>query len=139
MTEYIIRRFYLMMKKFCVLGEYDKNISLDKLLDNVKPTKHMEKERLDRYDDVLSCLDEDDSIEKVFVVDTGHKDGEELHCITHSGIIFILNRKKHETVSYSGLVTILIARVGQLERYGYRFSEYTRRKAIMHEREGLNI
>ncbi|MDE5619070.1 MAG: hypothetical protein K2O29_03575 [Ruminococcus sp.] len=127
------------MKKFCVLGEYDKDISLDKLLDNLQPTKHMEKERLERYDDALNCLDEDDRIEKVFVVDTGHKDGEELHCITQSGIIFILNRQKHEAVSYSGLVTILIARVGQLERYRYKFSEYTRRKAIQHQREGLNI
>ena len=127
------------MKKFCVLGEYDKDISLDKLLDNLQPTKHMEKERLERYDDALNCLDEDDRIEKVFVVDTGHKDGEELHCITQSDIIFILNRQKHEAVSYSGLVTILIARVGQLERYRYKFSEYTRRKAIQHQREGLNI
>lgn len=78
-------------------------------------------------------------IEKVFIVDTGHRDGEELHCITHSGIVFVLNRKKHEKKAYSGLATILIARVGQLARYRYKFSEYTKRKAILHEREELNI
>ncbi len=127
------------MKKFCVIGEYDKDISLDELLDNLKPTRHMQKERLYRYDDALDCLDENDMIEKVFIVDTGHPNGEELHCITHSGIVFVFNRRKHETVSYSGLVTILIARVEQLERYGYKLSDYTRRKAIQHEREQLNI
>lgn len=132
-----------MSKKFEVIGEYQKDISLEKLLENVKPTRHMEEERFDRYDDALGCLDEDDKIEKIFIVDTGHHEGEELHCITHSGIIFILNRAKYEDVPYSGLVTILIARVGQLERYerynGYRFSEYTYRKARHHQLEGLNI
>lgn len=128
-----------MNRKFVVCGEYEQSISLEELVENAIFTKHMKKERPYRYDDALDCLDTDDMIEKVFVVDTGHKDGEELHCITHSGIVFILNRKKHEEKAYSGLVTILIARVGQLERYRYKFSEYTRRKAILHEREGLNI
>lgn len=61
-----------MGKKFEVIGEYQKDISLEKLLDNVKPTRHMEEERCDRYDDDLSCLDKNDKIEKVFIVDTGH-------------------------------------------------------------------
>lgn len=124
---------------FKIIGEYKGDIFLESLIENIRLTKHMENERLYRYNDALDCLDEEDEIEKVFIVDKNHPEGEELHCITHSGIIFVLNRRKHETRAYSGLVTILIARVGQLERYNYKFSDYTRRKAIEHEREGLNI
>lgn len=132
---------------FKVIGEYEGNISLENLIENIRPTKHMENERIYRYNDALDYLDEDDEIEKVFIVDKNHPEGEELHCITHSGIVFVLNRRKHEayihrkneTRSYNGLITILFARVRQLERYGYKFSDYTRRKAVQYERDGLNI
>ncbi|MDE6664639.1 MAG: hypothetical protein K2K14_00380 [Ruminococcus sp.] len=125
-------------EKFDVIREYERNISLNKLINKVQPTQHMKKSRQKRYEQMIKCLDENDKIEKVFVVDTGAYNGEELHCITHSGIVFILNREQHEDCPYTGLITILIARVNQLDRYGYQISEYTRQKAKLHEQQGLN-
>lgn len=127
-----------MSEYFKVIGEYKKNISLERLRKNLLFTKHMKNERKTRYETAINCLDEDDIIEKTFVIDTGHFDGEELHCITRSGIIFILNLRKYEDYLYTGVVTILIARLNQLNRYDYEISEYTRQKAILHEQQGLN-
>lgn len=127
-----------MSEKFEVVREYEKNISLKELL-GIQPTEHMRQFRQERYDAAVKCLDENDYVEKIFVVDRGHFDGDEIHCITHSGIVFILNRLKYECSSLMCLITILIARPHQLERYGYPVSEYTRNKALSHREQGLNI
>lgn len=46
-----------------------------------------------------------------FIVNKGHKDGEELHCVTNHGLIVIYN------ISTRKLVTKLIARPQQIKRY----------------------
>lgn len=127
-----------MNEKFEIIREYERDSPLKKLLE-IQFTEHMKQQRQERYNIAISCLEENDYTEKIFVVDRGHPDGEEIHCITHSGIVFILNLKKYEDVPHEGLITVLIARVNQLERYGYTLSEHTKEKAILHENQGLNL
>ena len=62
----------------------------------------------------------------IFIVDKGHKNGVEIHVITENGIINIYNyySKKY--------VTGLIARPGQLMRYGVVIPESVLEKARVH-------
>lgn len=46
-----------------------------------------------------------------FYVDRGHRDGPEYHCITDNACIVIFNAYTHR------LVTVLLARPGQIDRY----------------------
>lgn len=46
-----------------------------------------------------------------FLCDTGHKNGNEVHCITDTGLILVFNERSKK------LVTILIARPAQITRY----------------------
>lgn len=58
---------------------------------------------------------------EIFLVDRGHKDGEELHIIKNNGIICIYNKRKLESGENSR-ITKLIARPSQLKRY-YRWND----------------
>lgn len=46
-----------------------------------------------------------------FVVDTGHRNGDEIHTITEKGCILIINKHTGK------LITVLLARPGQIVRY----------------------
>ena len=65
-------------------------------------------------------------------VNTGHPNGPELHTITSNGIIVI-----HNAIT-GRLVTMLIARPKQLEKYGFAIPEYVLRKAKYHQKMGYN-
>ena len=67
-------------------------ISLNEILNTVK-TRHLKEERQQRLDFAISLLDSNDYTEYTFLIDKHHLAGYELHNITHSGIIFILNQK----------------------------------------------
>ena len=62
----------------------------------------------------------------IFIVDKGHKNGAEIHVITENGIINIYNRHSKK------YVTGLIARPGQLQRYGVIIPESVLGKARTH-------
>ena len=62
----------------------------------------------------------------IFIVDKGHKNGTEIHVITENGIINIYNRHSKK------YVTGLIARPGQLQRYGVIIPESVLEKARTH-------
>lgn len=62
----------------------------------------------------------------IFIVDKGHKNGAEIHVITENGIINIYNRNSKK------YVTGLIARPGQLMRYGVIIPESVLEKARIH-------
>lgn len=62
----------------------------------------------------------------IFIVDKGHKNGAEIHVITENGIINIYNRHSKK------YVTGLIARPGQLQRYGVIIPESVLEKARTH-------
>lgn len=82
-------------------------------------TGHLSDERMYRLDTAFELNKEEDGtqapIDSVFLVDKGHKDGDELHCVTERGIIYILNRRKFNLCN-SALITVLIARPNQAER-----------------------
>jgi len=67
-----------------------------------------------------------------YIVDTGHTEGLELHTVTTTGVVVIANLVKKVIVTY------LIAREGQLRRYGI-----TDRALLMlardHASQGLNL
>lgn len=75
---------------------------------------HFDYERNQR--EILAIdLDDGCAIDKVFLVDKGHKDGKELHAVSKNGIIYILNQQKYYSKK-KALVTILIARPNQMVR-----------------------
>lgn len=69
-----------------------------------------------------------------FVVDRGHKNGAELHCITENAIILVYNQRTMK------LVTKMIARPGQIRRYYENGDapEYIIKAAREHVKQGLN-
>ena len=123
---------------FRVIGKYDKIISLDEIW-KMPATIHF-LDREDRRETAESCLEQNDAVITTLVVDKKHEDGYELHSITKSGIVFIMNKEKFEKGT-SSLITILIARSGRLKRYApvYMASEHTLRLAREHEDRGLNL
>ena len=56
-------------------------------------------------------------VERMCVVDTGHPAGYELHVLTTTGVVLVLNERTRR------LVTVLIARPGQVRRYYAPFGE----------------
>lgn len=67
------------------------------------------------------------------VVDKGHPNGAEIHCITDNGIIIVYNERTKR------LVTKLIARPAQLQRYFKVVPKELYAKACEHQRLGYNL
>ena len=99
-------------------------------------TQHFSDDRQKRRNVALNrLLDKDDYLVCIMSVDHGHPDGLELHCITHSGLIFILSEFKYN-MKLPCVITILNAREKQLTRYGsenFQPDEYTLQKGREHE------
>lgn len=51
------------------------------------------------------------------IVDKGHRNGAEIHNITDTGLIIVQNQRTKK------VVTVMVARVGQLKRYAIPKSE----------------
>ena len=118
-------------KNFLSISIYDKNLKLYEILNSIQ-TKHFSKKRKQRFDNALIYLEKDDYIEHTFLVDKNHKDGKELHCVTHkSGIIFILNEEKFKN-NKPCFITIFLARPNQIKRlyepFNFNVNEETLRK-----------
>ena len=69
---------------------------------------------------------------KIAVVNKGHKNGNEIHIIYNNGIIKVYNERTHK------FVTVLIARVPQIERYNVKVTKAMRKKINMHIKQGYN-
>lgn len=99
-------------------------------------------ERNDRRERVLSHIQQTTRIEHCFLVDKGHKDGKEIHCVTNDGIIFILNQKKYET-GMPSLITYFLARQNQVKRLydvlGYKMSDRLWKACLGYWRNGENV
>lgn len=87
---------------------------------------HMKYERTSKYRMALQ-RNGDAPVHRAFLVDKGHPEGKELHCVTCRGIIFILNERKYLDHDYA-LVTVFFARPGQARRLykaiGEEFPEF---------------
>lgn len=76
-----------------------------------KTTNHYKNHRYRRENFIKKYLNGDGCMIDGFIVDSGHKNGAEVHSITDNGLIIIHN------YSTGQLVTKLIARPEQIKRY----------------------
>ena len=96
-------------------------------------SRHYAHDRRDR-ENRIRLIGEGNTI-KVAVVDKGHRNGPEIHMLSDTGIITILNQRTGK------LITKLIARPGQIKRY---YESENRIPAVLldlayeHERLALN-
>ena len=65
---------------------------------------------------VVRSLEKTPIINRCFLVDKGHKNGQELHVVTNGGMIYIYNFMKLFYRQNNALVTVLIARPNQIKR-----------------------
>ena len=69
---------------------------------------------------------------KIAVVNKGHKNGNEIHIIYNNGIIKVYNERTCK------FITVLIARVPQIERYKIKVTKTMRNKIKSHIKQGYN-
>lgn len=76
-------------------------------------SKHYQGKRNKREKFINKHLNGDGKVIDSFIVNKGHKDGLEKHCLTENGIIVIYNLHTNK------LITKLVARRNQIKRYYY--------------------
>ena len=69
---------------------------------------------------------------KIAVVNKGHANGTEIHVIFNNGIVKVYNERTHK------FITVLIARVPQVERYNIKVTKTMRNKIESHVKNGYN-
>ena len=69
---------------------------------------------------------------KIAVVNKGHANGAEIHVIFNNGIVKIYNANTRK------FITVLIARVPQIERYNVKVTKTMRSKIESHVASGYN-
>ena len=77
-------------------------------------------------------IEESAKVLKIAVVNKGHKNGNEIHIIYNNGIIKVYNERTHK------FITVLIARVPQIERYNVKVTKAMRKKINLHIAKGYN-
>ena len=77
-------------------------------------------------------IEESAKVLKIAVVNKGHKNGNEIHVIFNNGIIKVYNARTHK------FITVLIARVPQVERYKIKITKTMRNKIKSHIKQGYN-
>ena len=76
--------------------------------------------------------EESAKVVKIAVVNKGHKNGEEIHVIYNNGIVKVYNERTCK------FITVLIARVPQVERYNIRVTKTMKHKIESHIANGYN-
>ena len=69
---------------------------------------------------------------KIAVVNKGHENGNEVHVIYNNGIVKIYNANTRK------FITVLIARIPQVERYKIKVTKTMRKKIDAHVAQGYN-
>lgn len=77
-------------------------------------------------------IEEHAKVIRIAVVDKGHTNGNEIHIIYNNGIIKIYNERTRK------FITVLIARVPQVERYNVKVTKTMRDKIESHVAKGYN-
>ena len=77
-------------------------------------------------------IEESAKVIKIAIVNKGHKNGNEIHLVYNNGIVKIYNANTRK------FVTVLIARVPQIERYRVKVTKTMRKKINLHIKQGYN-
>ena len=77
-------------------------------------------------------IEESAKVLKIAVVNKGHKNGEEVHVVYNNGVVKIYNERTHK------FITVLIARVPQIERYNVKVTKTMQHKIKSHIAKGYN-
>ena len=77
-------------------------------------------------------IEESAKVLKIAVVDKGHANGEEIHVIYNNGVVKVYNERTRK------FITVLIARVPQIERYNVKVTKVMRKKINSHIAKGYN-
>ena len=77
-------------------------------------------------------IEESAKVIKIAVVNKGHKNGNEIHLVYNNGIVKIYNANTRK------FITVLIARVPQIERYKIKVTKTMRNKIKSHIKQGYN-
>ena len=77
-------------------------------------------------------IEESAKVCKIAIVNKGHKNGNEVHLVYNNGIVKIYNANSRK------FITVLIARVPQIERYKIKITKTMRKKIVSHIKQGYN-
>ena len=77
-------------------------------------------------------IEESAKVCKIAIVNKGHKNGQEIHIVYNNGIVKIYNEHTRK------FITVLIARVPQIERYKIKVTKTMRKKINLHIKQGYN-
>ena len=77
-------------------------------------------------------IEESAKVIKIAVVDKGHANGNEIHVVYNNGVVKVYNERTHK------FITVLIARVPQIERYKIKVTATMKNKIKSHVKNGYN-
>lgn len=77
-------------------------------------------------------INESAKVVKIAVINKGHENGNEIHIVYNNGIVKIYNANTRK------FITVLIARVPQIERYKIKVTKTMRSKIKSHIKQGYN-
>lgn len=76
--------------------------------------------------------EESAKVVKIAVVNKGHANGNEIHIVYNNGVVKVYNERTRK------FITVLIARVPQIERYNIKVTQTMRNKIESHVAKGYN-
>ena len=110
---------------FQLIGYMDNFTACGKTSHAVKRSKRLQiAERL--------IIEESAKVVKIAVVNKGHKNGNEIHLVYNNGVVKVYNERTRK------FITVLIARVPQIERYKVKVTKTMRNKIKSHIKQGYN-
>ena len=77
-------------------------------------------------------IEESAKVIKIAVVDKGHKNGNEIHLVYNNGVVKVYNERTHK------FITVLTARLPQVERYKIKVTKTMKNKIKSHIKQGYN-
>ena len=77
-------------------------------------------------------IEESAKVCKIAIVNKGHENGHEIHIVYNNGVVKIYNTNSRK------FITVLIARVPQIERYKIKVTKTMRKKINLHIAKGYN-
>ena len=77
-------------------------------------------------------IEESAKVVKIAIVNKGHRNGAEIHVVYNNGVVKVYNERTRK------FITVLIARVPQIERYKIKVTKTMRNKIKSHIKQGYN-